>query len=309
MENKNQSSGALPYLPVVGAPSWFLDNISQPGESRYAPYAGGSVHFLSWNWDNESLPVLMFVHGFVGHARWWSFLAPFFSDRYRIAAIDLPGMGDSDALSEYNDDCFARGILAVIDEYQLPAVTIIGHSFGGVQSIRAMALRPEVFIRGIVVDSLVQLPPEDILRMIDGKTQHKQRVDQNECIQSFRLGPPQPNLIPALHHYIAYHSCAGDEHGWYWKFDPALRNFGEIYDATFLQKVTTKVDCVYGGNSIFSTDNRPARILASFANGGQLVIIADAYHHIMLDCPLELVDAINNLLAGSHSLLAENEEG
>lgn len=296
MINKNQRSGALPFTPPTDSPAWFLENINQPGESCYAPYAEGSVHFLSWNWSDQSLPVLIFVHGFVGHARWWSFLVPFFSGRYRIAAIDLPGMGDSDALSEYSDDCFARGILAVIDEYQLDAVTIVGHSFGGVQSIRAMALRPEAFVRGIVVDSLVQFPPEDILRMIDGKTQHKYRVDQSECIQNFRLGPPQPNVIPALHDYIAYHSCTSGEQGWHWKFDPALRNFGEMRDPTLLQSVTTKVDCVYGGNSIFSTGNRPGRVLASFANAGRLMMIAEAHHHIMLDCPLELVDVINNLL-------------
>ncbi len=118
------------FTPPADAPQWFVDNLNNLGESRYVPYGKGNVHFLSWNWECKSLPVLFFVHGFVGHAHWWSFLIPFFSQGYRIAAIDLPGMGDSDAPLEYTDECFANGILALVDTYQLDSVTIVGHSFG-----------------------------------------------------------------------------------------------------------------------------------------------------------------------------------
>lgn len=222
---------------------------------------------------------------------------PFFTDRYRVAAIDLPGMGDSGPQAEYNDECFARGILAVVEQHRIESPTLIGHSFGGAQSIRAMGLAPDRFNHGIVVDSLVRFPPEERPRLIDGKPSHKLRPTQADCLDRFRLSPPQSDEIPSLVDYIGYHSCTGDERGWHWKFDPRLRNFGEIHGTELQQKVRARVDCLYGGNSMFMPDNRPQRILESFPNSGELVVVPDAHHHLMVDHPLELVDALRKRLS------------
>lgn len=286
-----------PFIPAPDAPTWFVENLRQPGTSRYAILNGSPVHFLTWNWEREELPTLLFVHGFCGHARWWSFLMPFFTDRYRVAAIDLPGMGDSGPQPEYNDECFARGILAVVEQYRIEHPTLIGHSFGGGQSIRAMGLAPDLFRHGIVVDSLVRFPPEERPRLIDGKPTHKLRPTQADCLERFRLSPPQPELIPSLFDYVAHHSCTGNDQGWHWKFDPRIRNFGEISGTALQQKVRARVDCIYGGLSMFTPDDRPRRILASFPRHGELVIVPRAHHHLMLDHPLELVDAVRKLLA------------
>ncbi len=296
MTELDLNPGGQPFEAAPDAPDWFLDNLRQPGVSRHANANGRRVHFLSWNWEREDLPTLLLVHGFSGHAHWWSFLAPFFTEHYRVAAIDLPGMGDSDPLPEYSDECFARGILGVVEDYQLTRPTVVGHSFGGVQSIRAMALAPEAFGHGIVVDSLVRFPPEEPPRVIDGKPVHQLRADQAECMARFRISPPQPDQIDAVVDYIAYHSCTGDERGWHWKFDSRLRNFGEINDPALLSQVTTPVDCIYGALSMFTPGGRPQQIIESFPNGGELVMIPDGHHHLMVDHPLELVAALRQLL-------------
>lgn len=295
----NVSSPAVPpYRPPADAPDWFRENLRHPGESRYATLNDRAVHFLTWNWEQVDWPTLLFVHGFSGHAHWWSFLVPFFTDRYRVVAIDLPGMGDSAAQPEYSDECFARGILAVVEQHRIAAPILIGHSFGGGQSIRAMGLAPERFQRGIVVDSLVRFSPEPSAPLIEGRTSHRLHPTREACLERFRLSPPQPDADPCLVEFIAHHSCTRSEGGWHWKFDPGLRNFGEIKDTVLQQKVRARVDCIYGELSMFTSDNRPRRILETFPNAGELVIVPGAHHHLMLDRPLQLVAAIKGLLAG-----------
>lgn len=289
------------FVPGPDAPQWFVDNLRQPGESRHATVvdeATGTqsrVHFLSWNWHNDTRPTLLLLHGFSGHANWWSYLAPFFADRYRVAAIDLPGMGDSDHLAAYDHDCFARGIIAVLRQHGIARATIIGHSFGGAQAARAMAMAPELFEHGIIVDTMMRFG-DHRPTLLDGRKRHRVRASRADCIADFRLMPPQPVVLQPLVDFIAFHSCTPTTDGWQWKFDPGLRNFGEISGTSIPAEVPTRVDCVYGELSMFSADGMPQKVLESFANHGELVMIPDAHHHLMLDHPLELVDALNRLL-------------
>ena len=289
--------GSSPFTPSANAPRWFLDNLKQPGASRYASSNGRRVHFLAWNWEDESLPVLILVHGFSGHAHWWSFLAPFFTDRYRIAAIDLPGMGDSEAPAEYTHRCFSQAILDLLRQYHLQQVTIVGHSFGGVQTMHALAAEPQRFKHGIIVDSYVKPPSQEPIPRLQPRGKHRVTASRQECMERFRLIPPQPHAMAELLQFVSYHSCIEGEEGWHWKFDPDIINYGELDDPSSLATASAKVDCIYGEHSMFNADNLPRRVLEYFPNHGRLIIIPGAYHHIMLDHPLELVAAITELLA------------
>lgn len=285
------------YQAPADAPQWFVDNLQQAGESRYITVNGKALHFLSWNWQASQLPLLVLVHGFGGHAHWWSFLAPFFSSEYRVAALDLPGFGDSEFLDQYTDSCFAEAILALIHHHQSAPAIVIGHSFGGAQTLNAMAMDTQAIQRGIVVDSNIPLPPDEPIRRLEPHRSHKRRASLAECMARFRLVPPQPGAIDALLQYVAYHSCTHDADGWFWKFDPAIRNAGEIDDLSRLARISQRVDCIYGEHSWFNNNDRPQRVLALLPAGGEAVIIPGAHHHILLDQPLALVETIRRLLA------------
>ncbi|MEQ1819104.1 MAG: glycoside hydrolase family 15 protein, partial [Terricaulis sp.] len=49
------------------------------------------------------------------HANWWRFIAPFFTRDYRVAALDLSGMGDSGKRPEYNATLRADEMRATIE--------------------------------------------------------------------------------------------------------------------------------------------------------------------------------------------------
>lgn len=297
MTDFDNSAGAISYQTDAAAPQWFIDNIRDLGESITIEVDGRAVHMLGWNLAKRNLPTLMLVHGFGAHAHWWSFLAPFFRDRYRVFALDLPGMGDSDAPINYDEHCFARAIITCIKTLDLQDITIVGHSFGGAQSLRALAAAPQLFKRGIVVDSNVNLPPDPAIRSLLPKGTHRLSKTQADCMARLRLMPPQAQQIDALVHYIAFHSCTGGEQGWHWKLDPNCQNSGEINGPEILESIGVKVDLIYGEKSYFNVSEKPQRVLNHLGNPGELIIIPDAEHHIMVDHPLELVAAINSLLA------------
>jgi pimeloyl-ACP methyl ester carboxylesterase len=291
------SSESVLFQPLDNSPQWFLDNIRRPGESIHTPVANRSVHILGWNWENTDLPTLMLVHGFGAHAHWWSFLAPFFIDRYRVVAIDLPGMGDSEPPAVYEENSFANAIIACIEQHQLQRTCIIGHSFGGAQSLRAIAMSPHLFSRGIIVDTNVRLPPEPPIRNLQPRGQHKPSTTQAECVSRFRLVPPQPTFNDAIIHYIAHHSCTGCDNVWHWKSDPNCVNVGEIEGPELLRAISARIDLIYGENSFLNINNKPARVLDQFPQPGELLTIPEAGHHIMVDFPLQLVSSINYLLS------------
>lgn len=301
--NRTSLAETAPFTPPPDAPRWFVDNLRQAGESHYVdvsegpPAARGRVHFLAWNWHDSSRPTLLFLHGFSGHAHWWSYLMPFFTDRYRVAALDLPGMGDSSHLTSYDDACFAHAVISLLRQHNIEQTTVIGHSFGGAQAARAMALAPELFNHGIIVDTVVRFDNEAPPSQIDIRKQHRVRATRSECVEAFRLMPPQPEVLQPLVDFVAFHSCTPTTGGWQWKFDPAIRTYGDTIDTTPHARVTTRVDCVYGEQSMFSTDNIPQRVLESFPNHGQLIMVPGAHHHLMLDRPLELVAVLNRLLS------------
>ncbi|TGD72572.1 alpha/beta hydrolase [Mangrovimicrobium sediminis] len=284
------------YVPPADAPGWFLDNLRQPGESHFAPGGAGRVHHLRWNWENDSLPVLLLVHGFGGHVHWWSYLAPFFSDRYRVLAADLPGMGDSSAPAVYADTSFADGLLDLLRHYDLHDVTIAGHSFGGLQSMRAMTMEPARFRQGIVVDSLVCLPPEEPPPVLEPRGHHKHYGSLEECMGRFRLVPEQPAGDPALLQFVAFHSCRLGERGWHWKFDARVCNRGELKDFDALRGIQARVDCIYGEHSLFNQDRQPERLSEYFSHPGEVIHVPGAHHHLMIDHPLALVDGMNRVL-------------
>ena len=78
------------------APDWFHWAIGQQGQSARVMVDGCSIHYLVWQpEDGVTDPDgLLFIHGGGAHAHWWSHIAPFFRASFRVAALDLSGMGD-----------------------------------------------------------------------------------------------------------------------------------------------------------------------------------------------------------------------
>lgn len=285
------------------APEWFRQALEKPVQSGFFSHADRNLHFLHWPRSDgqapaASLPALVFIHGFRGHARWWGFIAPLFTEKYRVYALDLSGMGDSDAPQSYDTDTHSNDILAFIDHLAVAEVTVVAHSFGGARTFRAASKAPQRFKKIVAIDSYVGFGGG--FAGTDPAPQKGSKVysTQEEGMERFRLIPPQPVVIDYACEYIAYHSLKRVESGWTWKFDPdllvdhILRNDGD----TILPQVQCPVDYIYGSESSVITAARAEQIQTLLANPGQFIKIAEGHHHIMLSHPLQLMAALQQLL-------------
>jgi pimeloyl-ACP methyl ester carboxylesterase len=306
------------------APRWFKDAIAVEPERGFVESLGSKLEVLTWGQVGK--PGLLFVHGNSAHADWWSFIAPFFAEDYRVTSMSLAGMGASDwrehyAFSDFAED--AEAVARATGLYEGGRKPIyIGHSFGGGQVFFAAVRHPERMHAAIMVDTGFGPPPEEL-----AKRQAQMEAVRNiptvdrpsrvyptlaAALARFRLMPPQPAGNPFIADFIARRSLKraplpngekgpdGTGEGWTWRFDPNMwakltreQAFGERVS---VGEVTTPMVHLYGAKSRI-VEHRRAGAPSPFPPGMIEIEIPDSHHHVMIDQPLALVAAIRALLA------------
>jgi len=316
---------ASPLAPFKGekppAPAWFEWALAQAPERKMVQVEGADIELLVWG--EVGKPGLIFVHGNSAHADWWSFIAPFLTDQYRVAAISLSGMGDSDWRETYTFEGFATEIWECAKAaglYEAPVKPIyIGHSFGGSQVFYSAGMHPERMRAAVLVDTGFGGPPtreqeEQWAKEAakSGSPFHRgpprrtkpNRVyaTQEEALTRFRFMPPQVpgNLYVA--DFIARRSMKrapmeGGGEGWTWKFDPFL--WAKL-DRTAMQAVAHKqavpMAQIVGSRSAIMQRREMGQQADYLPPGVPSVTIPDSEHHIMVDQPLALVASLRTLL-------------
>jgi pimeloyl-ACP methyl ester carboxylesterase len=100
-------------------------------------------------------PALVFVHGWAGNKSFWRAQLDYFSPKYKVAALDLAGHGESAAGREfYTVEAFGDDVAAVVEKLNPARVILIGHSEGGRVCIRAARAIGDKVIGIIGIDSL-----------------------------------------------------------------------------------------------------------------------------------------------------------
>jgi pimeloyl-ACP methyl ester carboxylesterase len=240
----------------------------------------------------------MLLHGYRGHARWWSAIAPYFVDRYRVYALDLSGMGDSGTRPYYDAAVFARDLTGTLEQAGLAPATLVAHSFGGSCAIRALADTPGLIDHAIIVDSYCGFRdgevPVEIPRAGSGRT----FSDYRTLYERYRLLPPQPVAFAEIFDYVAHHSMRQVADGWCWKCDIGLPNTTlEFNGRELLSRVDIPVDILVGELSPLLSVAHAQRIVDLLPQARGPIVVPQAHHHIMLDQPLVLIGMLQALLA------------
>jgi len=286
------------------APAWFETALAQAPERGFVATPRGRIEVLTWG--EVGRPGLLFVHGNSAHADWWSYICPFFAEHYRVTAMSLAGMGDSDWRASYSFADFALDAEAVCQATGLyeggRKPVYIGHSFGGGQVFYVASRHPEQLHAAIIIDvGFGSAPPGDSA----GPPIRTIRLYPSvaEALARFRLAPVQPVENLFILDYIARRSLKhvpaadGAAEGWRWKFDPDMWPKQDVASRTMFFTSAPQVDVpiahLFGELSAL----RPVSIQrAVYPSDGLEVGIPDARHHVMIDQPLALVAAIRSLL-------------
>jgi pimeloyl-ACP methyl ester carboxylesterase len=297
--------------------AWFSSAIAREGAQREMTLDGTRIAYQSWG--SEGLPLVVLVHGYAAHSRWWDFIAPWLADDWHVVALDLAGAGDSDHREHYSSQSFASEILAVarIEARGAFRPIVVGHSFGGAMArVAAFRSGDEADARShlaglVLVDSIISSqgarPPPPMPR---SRTRYYSAVD--DAIRRFRLRPPQPISHPFIIEYIARHSVRMTDEGAVFKADQTMfarmRDDLSLPDAvTMIRRLTCPVRLVYGENSRFFQADRLPAIKALLAEQDRATIhagttartisVPDACHHVFLDQPIAFVQALRGVLS------------
>jgi pimeloyl-ACP methyl ester carboxylesterase len=95
----------------------------------------GNGRMVWREWGSNERPPLVLLHGGFGSWRHWILNVLPLSEKYRVIAADLPGLGDSDPISEeYTAENVAATVSAGVDRIVAPPERfhIAGFSFGGI---------------------------------------------------------------------------------------------------------------------------------------------------------------------------------
>ena len=284
------------------APAWFDAAIAVTPERSRIPVEGAEIELLTWG--EVGKPGLLFLHGNGAHADWWSFIAPFFANDWRCAAISWSGMGGSDWRPAYTAPLFAAEIFAAVAAAGLEAggvkPILVGHSFGGFPTLYCGVEHADR-LRGIVmVDSSIQ-PPEKRWRGPPSRPDAANRVyaSLEEALSRFRLAPPQGCENLYIADFIARGSLKAVEGGWTWKFDPAIWQRFSMPDlGELLPRIACPVALMWGERSALMHAETLDYMFGQMPASTLRVAIPDADHHVMVDQPLAFVAGLRGLLAG-----------
>ena len=278
------------------APDWFTRAIAVPAQSHFVDVDGAAIHYLSWNKRDVDKPGLLLAHGFRAHARWWSFIAPFLTDRYRVFALDFAGMGDSGNRAEYSSMTFSHDLVGVLDHAGIAQPVLVGHSFGGSRVLRTCFEFPQRIKRAVIIDSHVRL--SDQVPTHAPELRPKRLYPTYEAARArFRLVPPETRAASYILDYVGRHSLHEVDGGWTWKFDGNLMpRWDGPSAANVLSGIDIPVAFIYGDDSAVVSRQHARDIVGHLRHPTGPIEIPQSHHHVLLDQPLSLVSALRALL-------------
>ncbi len=111
---------------VPGEPAWPETDWRE--HLRTTELLGSRVNYV----DLGQGPPVLFVHGLSGCWQNWLENMPYFAQRHRVVALDLPGFGRSPMPSEkVTIPFYGQFVNAFLDRLEIPSASVIGNSLGG----------------------------------------------------------------------------------------------------------------------------------------------------------------------------------
>ena len=285
---------------------------------RFFDLRGLRHHAAVWG-DGPRTVVLL--HGWLDVARLFDKLAERLRrPELRLVALDFRGHGDSEHAppsGSYQHPEYVADLHALVEQLAPGGgqVALVGHSMGGIMAQFFAGAFPERVSHLCVIESLG--PPE----MEPGSVVPRLRSFVEDFVKLGKLSPlpyarledaaarvvkkhPRIHLDDAMHyvrHGMRQHG-SGASAVWKWKFDMRLHARGpyaffEDPLLRFFDAITAPVLLIEGSDGYRLDPVTFARRFSRLRRGEHLVV-SGAAHHVHLDAPDAVAEAILRLLAG-----------
>ncbi len=142
-------------------------------------------------------PLIVFLHGIGGNRAHWTAQLHFFAGRYRVAAWDARGYGDSDDYAgPLHFDDFTNDLLRVLDFLHEDKAHVVGLSMGG-RIARSFALKHPERVHTLTLANTSPgfdaLTPEEVLKFVE-----ERRARTPESVRRLLGSRARPSAYQAL---------------------------------------------------------------------------------------------------------------
>ena len=260
---------------------------------RYATVNGIRLHYLDWG--NPDKPPLIMLHGIGRLAHTFDHIAPRFTDRFHVMAIDMRGHGDSawDPNAAYLVEDYTKDLEALVGQLQLRNLTLWGNSTGGRVVQVYAGLHPENVAALIVED----VGPERPRSIADGFARQVQQdakgwASEDELVAQLKTGN-QGISEDQLRTYAHFGTKRGPDGRIIWKRDPNLaKGFVETELWQYVRKISSPTIYIIGGRStIVPADTQEQ--LKKTIKGVQVVTMPGLGHYPSQEKPDEFTAIVN----------------
>lgn len=259
---------------------------------RFHAADGVALHALSWSARGgaDDRPTTLLLHGGGANAHWWDHLAPALSRLGPLVALDFRGHGDSEHPEERVVGAFNDDLEALVAHLGRDDVHLVGHSLGAAVALDHASRHPRT--RSAVLVDLARGSARGSGRRARlALALRRTYATRAEAIERFRFLPESSHPDDALRRTIAEHSVREEPDGRFgYKFDGAWFSL-PAKPRPDPADVTCPVLLVRGAESHLLSVEAAEAFVGDLPRG-RFVEIAEAGHHVLIDRPARLSEAI-----------------
>ena len=246
-----------------------------------------AIHFSIHGGDlGDGSPPLVLIHGSGGNRLHWPPQLRRLPN-YPVFGLDLPGHGESPGDGETTINGYVTRVLEWLEEQGIECAVLAGHSMGGAIAMTAALEEPDRVAGLVLVGTGGRLRVhEDILQVTANPLRFEETV---EVINTWAFSDQSPEKLVALAKMRMSETRPEVIHG-----DFMACNQFDILDRLSEIQVPALILC---GEQDRLTPLKNARHLDEHIPESTLVLIEGAGHMVMLERPLEVVEAVENFLA------------
>jgi pimeloyl-ACP methyl ester carboxylesterase len=242
-------TGILAAAPASRSQATSTPRTASPTD-RFVTVNGLRIHYVDWG--SSGAPPLILIHGLDRVARTFDHVAPHFTSRFHVIAMDMRGHGDSswDSEGRYLVEDHVGDVEGLVDQLGLRNITLWGNSTGGRVAQVFAGKHPDRVSRVISED----VGPERPRQIADN---YSRRVAQEEAgwsseeellaqLRKSNAGTSDAVLVP----YVRYGTKRRADGRLVWKRDPQLvKGFVATDLWRFVREIKMPILYVIGGRS------------------------------------------------------------
>ena len=252
------------------------------------------MHLLDFG---GSGPLILLLHGILGHGWMWHDVAPRLTDLGHVLALDFRGYGDSQwsRLGQYTSDDHAADVQTVLNAVGGGAAAVVGFSSGGLVGLALAARCPELVSSLVMVD----IAPASSLSETDVPAVPAEYGGHGQALEAERRLSPRAGerMLQAMALFgtrpVADGKLARKHDGYFLSRWPFRADQRWVELAALEQPVLI----VRAAESPVLSAADAARMVA-LARNGSLVEVEGSGHLVPVEQPQALADAIRTFLAG-----------